>query len=243
MRGLPPVAPDVMFRNSVRLPRDYYVRVFSNDYSVDPAMIGRVVDVSASLDTISVHHDGVLIAAHCRKWARQLTVTDPAHVVRAAELRTQFQAQRARRPVITAVVETASLAGYDDLFRVDCLAPGLMEVLDHPERLRIMPAMKKYPPELKERAVRLLLAAREDVGGARGASSRIGQQLGIPADTLRKWLLRADIDTGARPGTPTEDAARLLELERENRELRRANAILRSASAFFAAELDRPSIR
>ncbi|WP_146071678.1 transposase [Cryobacterium sp. Y50] len=115
-----------------------------------------------------------------------------------------------------------------------------MEVLDHPERLRIMPAMKKYLPELKERAVRLLLVAREDVGGAHGASSRIGQQLGIPADTLRKWLLRADIDTGARPGTTTEDAARLLELERENRELRRANAILRSASAFFAAELDRP---
>nr|WP_104177326.1 transposase [Cryobacterium sp. Y50] len=100
--------------------------------------------------------------------------------------------------------------------------------------------MKKYLPELKERAVRLLLVAREDVGGAHGASSRIGQQLGIPADTLRKWLLRADIDTGARPGTTTEDAARLLELERENRELRRANAILRSASAFFAAELDRP---
>nr|WP_104125714.1 DDE-type integrase/transposase/recombinase [Cryobacterium sp. Y57] len=119
MRGLPPMAPEVMFRNSIRLPRDYYVRAFSNDYSVDPAMIGRVVDVSASLDTISVHHDGVLIAAHCRKWARHLTVTDPAHVTRAAELRTQFQAQRARRPVITAVVETASLARYDDLFRVD----------------------------------------------------------------------------------------------------------------------------
>ena len=124
-----------------------------------------------------------------------------------------------------------------------CLAPGLMEVLDHPERLRIMPALKKYPPELKERAVRLLLAAREDAGGGRGASARIGQQLGIPADTLRKWLLRSEIDSGVRPGTTTEDAARLLELERENRELRRANAILRSASAFFAAELDRPSSR
>ena len=82
-------------------------------------MIGRVVDVSANLDTISVHHDGVLIAAHGRKWARHLTVTDPAHVARAAELRTQFQAQRARRPVPTAAVETASLARYDDLFCVD----------------------------------------------------------------------------------------------------------------------------
>jgi hypothetical protein len=119
MRALPPVAPEVMFRNSVRLPRDYYVRAFSNDYSVNPAMIGRVVDVAASLDTVTVHHDGVLIATHPREWARQLTVTDPAHVARAAELRAQFQAQRARRPVVTAVVETASLARYDELFLVD----------------------------------------------------------------------------------------------------------------------------
>ena len=101
--------------------------------------------------------------------------------------------------------------------------------------------MKKYPLESKERAVRLLLAAHEDAGGARGASSRIGQQLGIPAETLRKRLLRAEIDTGARPGTTTEDAARLLKLEQENRELRRANAILRGASAFFATVLDRPT--
>ncbi|TFD49911.1 transposase [Cryobacterium sp. Hh7] len=119
MRGLPPMAPEVMFRNSVRLPRDYYVRAFSNDYSVDPAMIGRVVDVAASLDRVTVHHDGVLIAAHRRKWARQLTVTDPAHVLRAAELRTQFQAQRARRPPSTTIVEIASLTRYDELFNVD----------------------------------------------------------------------------------------------------------------------------
>ncbi|WP_241978342.1 integrase core domain-containing protein [Cryobacterium sp. Hz9] len=119
MRGLPPMAPEVMFRNSVRLPRDYYVRAFSNDYSVDPAMIGRVVDVAASLERVTVHHDGVLIADHRRKWARQLTVTDPAHVLRAAELRAQFQAQRARRPIVTAVVEMASLVRYDELFSVD----------------------------------------------------------------------------------------------------------------------------
>jgi hypothetical protein len=119
MRRLPPVAPEVMFRNSIRLPRDYYVRAFSNDYSVDPSMIGRVVEVTASLDAVTVHHDGVLIAAHRRRWARQLTVTVPAHVVRAAELRTQFQAQRSRRPVVAAVVEMASLARYDELFAVD----------------------------------------------------------------------------------------------------------------------------
>lgn len=119
MRGLPPVAPEVMFRNAIRLPRDYYVRAFSNDYSVDPAMIGRLVDVTASLDTVAVHHDGILIAEHRRRWARQLTVTDPAHVTRAAELRSQFQAQRRRRQPVAAVVELASLAHYDELFGVD----------------------------------------------------------------------------------------------------------------------------
>jgi len=119
MRGLPPMPPEVVFRNSVRLPRDYYVRVFSNDYSVDPAMIGRIVEVSASLGTVFVHHDGILIAEHPRKWARHLTVTDPAHVARAAQLRAQFQTQRAHRPAAPAVVEIASLARYDELFSVD----------------------------------------------------------------------------------------------------------------------------
>jgi len=119
MRALPPVAPEVVFRNSVRLPRDYYVRAFSNDYSVDPSMIGRLVDVTASLNTVTVHHDGILIAEHRRRWARQLTVTDPDHVVRAAELRSQFQAQHRRRSPVAAVVELASLSHYDELFGVD----------------------------------------------------------------------------------------------------------------------------
>jgi hypothetical protein len=119
MRALPPIDPEVMFRNSVRLPRDYYVRAFSNDYSVDPTMIGRLVDVSASLNTVFVHHDGVLIAQHQRKWARQLTVTDPAHVLRAAQLRSQFQAQHQRRPPVAAVVEMASLTHYNELFGVE----------------------------------------------------------------------------------------------------------------------------
>ena len=135
MRALPPVAPEVVFRNSVRLPRDYYVRAFSNDYSVDPTMIGRLVDVTASLDTVAVHHDGVLIAEHRRRWARQLTVTDPAHVTRAAELRSQFQAQHRRRAPVTAVVELASLAHYDALFGVD---PALDRILaDAPTRLAV----------------------------------------------------------------------------------------------------------
>ena len=120
MRPLSPVAPDVLFRNTVRLPRDYYVRVLSNDYSVAPAMIGRLVDVTASLDTVNVTHNGVNVTTHEREWARTLTVTDPNHVTEAAVLRRQFQAHRRHRPTTTvAFVETASLASYDALFGVD----------------------------------------------------------------------------------------------------------------------------
>ena len=73
-----------------------------------------------------------------------------------------------------------------------------------------------------------------------GVISRIARQLGIGEQTLRNWVERAEIDTEKRPGTSTEDKTRIAELEKEVRELRRANAILKSASAFFAAELDRP---
>ena len=101
-----------------------------------------------------------------------------------------------------------------------------------------MAAPRKYPEELRERAVRLVLEARAS-GSTKGACARIGSSLGIPSETLRNWVKRVEIDTGLRAGTTSADAARIAELEKENRELRRANAILKSASAFFAAELDR----
>ena len=104
-----------------------------------------------------------------------------------------------------------------------------------------MAAPRKYPDELRERATRLAVDARRDPATRAGALRRIGEQLGINPETLRGWVTQAEIDAGARPGTTTAEAARIAELERENRELRRANAILKSASAFFAAELDRPS--
>ncbi len=102
---------------------------------------------------------------------------------------------------------------------------------------------RKYPEELRERAIRLALDARRSPVTWRGACQRIGDQLGINPDTLRGWVHEAEVDAGLRAGTTTADAQRLTELEREVRELRRANAILRSASAFFAAELDRPPTR
>ena len=104
-----------------------------------------------------------------------------------------------------------------------------------------MGAPRKYPEELRERAIRMAVDARSDPVSRPGACARIGDQLGINPETLRDWVNQAEVDEGSRPGTSTSDAERIAELERENRELRRANAILRSASAFFAAELDRPS--
>jgi transposase len=103
-----------------------------------------------------------------------------------------------------------------------------------------MVAPRKYPEELRERAIRMAVDARRDPVSRPGAVRRVGEQLGINPETLRGWVNQAEVDAGARVGTTTSDAARLAELEREVKELRRSNAILRSASAFFAAELDRP---
>jgi transposase len=102
-----------------------------------------------------------------------------------------------------------------------------------------MAAPRKYPDEVRDRAVRLVLDIAESAGSVSGACRRIGEELGINPDTLRGWVKQAQIGNGSRPGITTADAARIRQLEKENAELRRANAILRTASAFFAAELDR----
>ena len=102
---------------------------------------------------------------------------------------------------------------------------------------------RQYPPELRERAVRMVLDSYDRGEERFGTITRVANELGIVPESLRKWVRQAEVDRGQRPGTSTGDAQRIAELERENRELRRANEILRSASAFFAAELDRPSRR
>jgi transposase len=108
-------------------------------------------------------------------------------------------------------------------------------------RIQVMAAPRKYPDELRERATRLAMEARRDPASAVGAIKRIADQLGVHPEALRTWVKQAETDEGTRPGTMSGDAARIAELERENRELRRANQILKSAASFFAAELDRPS--
>jgi transposase len=99
---------------------------------------------------------------------------------------------------------------------------------------------RRYTPEHRAQAVRLVRQARAE-GRGHGAVKRVAQQLGIGVESVRQWVAQADIDDGLAGGTSSVDAAKIKELQAENRELRRANAILRSASAFFAAELDRPS--
>ncbi len=103
-------------------------------------------------------------------------------------------------------------------------------------------ARRRYPPELRERAVRLVDEAAAE-GERHGAISRIAHQLGIGPESVRQWVRQAGIDRGEAGGLTTAERARMRELERENRELRRANEILKSAAAFFGAELDRRSTR
>ena len=105
-----------------------------------------------------------------------------------------------------------------------------------------MPAPRKNDQETRDRAVRMYLDRRKDKAGESMLESRrrIGELLGVPQETLRGWAERAEIDSGGRPGVPSEVQAELKELRREVGELRRANEILKTASAFFAAaELDR----
>jgi transposase len=106
-----------------------------------------------------------------------------------------------------------------------------------------MSAPRKYPQELRDRAVRMVFEVREQAGERLGAIARVGDQLGVNRETLRNWVKQAEIDGGQRPGVPTAERQRIAELEREVRELRRANDILKAASAYFAAELDRPRTR
>ncbi len=97
---------------------------------------------------------------------------------------------------------------------------------------------RRYPEELRDRAIRMYFEAVDHAGERHGAVGRVADQLGIGRESLRHWVRQAEVDRGHRAGTTSEDKARIVSLERENRELRRANEILKTASIFFATELD-----
>ena len=90
----------------------------------------------------------------------------------------------------------------------------------------------------KERAVAMVFELRAESGSTRGSLARVGERLGINPETLRNWVEKAEVDSGQRPGTTSDDKKRIADLEKEVRELRRANEILKAASAYFARELD-----
>ena len=118
MLPLPPVPLHLGWRNRIRLGRDYYVRLDTSDYSVDPHAIGRLVDVTADLERVKVRLDGKQVADHARVWARGMTVTDPAHVAAAKVLRQQFKAPRA----VAADDLARDLSDYDRAFGLDSQA-------------------------------------------------------------------------------------------------------------------------
>ena len=105
-----------------------------------------------------------------------------------------------------------------------------------------MKRSNKYSPEVRERAVRMVFEHQHEHASQWAAMASIAAKIGCTTETLRKWVRRTEVDQGRRGGTSTDERERLKALERENRELRRANEILRKASAYFAqAELDRRS--
>src|SRR5271156_852201 len=100
---------------------------------------------------------------------------------------------------------------------------------------------RRYPPELRERAVRMVAEVRDQRETEWAAMRAVSELLGVgTTETVRKWVRQAEINDGSRPGVSTEESAELKRLKRENAELKRANAILKTASAFFAAGPDRP---
>jgi transposase len=96
-------------------------------------------------------------------------------------------------------------------------------------------SVRRYPDEMRQRAVRMVFEVCEQTGQRKGVIGRVARQLGVGTESLRTWVRQAEIDGGQRPGMTSDDRQRIVELERENRELRRANEILKAASAFFAS--------
>ncbi len=101
------------------------------------------------------------------------------------------------------------------------------------------PTARRYSPEEKAAAVRMVRALRAELGTEHGTVQRVARQLGYGVESVRSWVRQADIDDGYAPGVSTAESARIKDLEQEVRELKRANEILKRAASFFGAELDR----
>jgi transposase len=111
------------------------------------------------------------------------------------------------------------------------------------ERTAGKPRTRRYSPEERQAAVRMVRSLQAETGMTHGAVRRVAEQLGYGVESVRSWVRQADVDEGVRPGVATSEAERVRDLEQEVRELRRANEILRRAATFFGAELDRQQRR
>ena len=126
-------------------------------------------------------------------------------------------------------------------------ALGFLEALEC-GKMRVMtmeitpgkPTTRRYTKQEKDQAVRLVFELRKELGTTQGTVVRIADQLGYGTESLRRWVAQAEVDAGDAPGMSVVERLKMKKLEQENRELRRSNEILKTASAFFAAELDRP---
>jgi len=118
MNPLPPIPPDVVDVWPIRINRDYHVRIKSNDYSVCPTMIGRIVNVHISIDRVWMTHQRMIVAEHQRSWAQATTITDPTHVLTASRLRTHYQTPQSP-PVDDTISLSRDLSVYDTAFGVD----------------------------------------------------------------------------------------------------------------------------
>jgi transposase len=107
------------------------------------------------------------------------------------------------------------------------------------EQVAGRPQTRRYSQEEKDAAVRMVRTLRAELGTTQGTVQRVAEQLGYGVESVRTWVKQAEIDEGSAPGVTTAEARRIRELEQENRELRRANEILKRAASFFGAELDR----
>jgi transposase len=110
-----------------------------------------------------------------------------------------------------------------------------MEIMSNSKR---QGQQRRYPPELRERAVRMVVETIQETGQRQGVVTRVARQLGVGDQSLANWVKQAEVNGGLRKGVTTDEQRRVATLERENRELRRANDILKAAASFFARELD-----
>ncbi len=113
-----------------------------------------------------------------------------------------------------------------------------MEKTNKPAETAKHPAQRRYPAEMRERAVRMVQETIRETGERQGAVARVARQLGVGDQSLGNWVRQAEVDKGRHPGVTTDEQRRTAALERENRELKRANEILKAAASFFARELD-----